>query len=210
MRIPEAIISGEAIPLGLPNIDTDTILPAAYLRSLSREGLGSAAFRGMRFSADGTELADSLFNLPRYRGAPILIAGENFGCGSSREHAVWAISDMGVRALIAPSFGDIFAGNAFRNQIVPIHLPEQIVRQLLALSEAGPMQIDIAAQHIDTADGTRFHFELDPFRKRLFLEGIDEIALTERFEEKIKTHQARTSSTRPWLASISKREGAVR
>jgi 3-isopropylmalate/(R)-2-methylmalate dehydratase small subunit len=198
---PLSCLSGAAIPLCLDNIDTDMILPAIYLKGLTRSGLGQSAFAALRFSADGSALPGSLFHLPRFRGAPILIAGENFGCGSSREHAVWALSDLGIRAVVAPSFADIFSGNAFKNGIVLIALPREAIDRLLAVAYDVDLEIDVEAQEVRIASGERFGFELDPFRKRCLLEGSDEIALTEQLEAQISLFQKQAAAARPWLAN---------
>lgn len=199
---PLCCFSGAAIPLGLDNVDTDMILPADFLKGLTRRGLGQRAFTSLRFSSDGSKLPESIFHLPQYLGAPILIAGENFGCGSSREHAVWALADMGIRAVIASSFADIFSVNAFKNGIVLITLSREAVDHLLAVARDTNLAIDLEGQEVCTEkSGESFKFELDPFHRRCLLEGLDEIALTEQLGTQISIFQKRVAAARPWLAN---------
>lgn len=167
-----SIITGRAIPLGLANIDTDVIIPAHWLKTVSREGLGRGAFETLR-AEPGNILAD-----PDFAGAPILIAGDNFGCGSSREHAAWALADMGIRAVIAPSFSDIFAGNAFKNGILTVPLPQADVDRLIEVARDHPITVDLDSQTVTTPFQDRFCFAVDPFRKHCLAHGIDEIGLT--------------------------------
>jgi len=185
-------IEGRAYPLGLANVDTDMIIAAEWLKTISRQGLGQYAFGGMRAKPG------NLFDDPHYAGSPILIAGENFGCGSSREHAAWALKDLGVRAVVAPSFSDIFASNAFKNGIATIVLPQAEVDRLLAAAADGEIRIDLVGQQVTTGSGDRFTFEMDPFRKMCLVEGIDEIALTLARDEAISGFEAQTASGRPW------------
>ena len=186
-------ISGPAVPLGRANIDTDLIIPARYMKRVSREGLGEGAFDALRGDPGNP------FDDPRYRGAPILIAGANFGCGSSREHAVWALRQIGIEAVIAPSFGEIFEGNALRNGLLPVRLPEGAVRGLLALEPDEALTIDVEAQLVITPAGDRLAFSLDPFRKRCLIEGLDDIDLTAQLEPEIRAYEARARQERPWL-----------
>ena len=165
-------IEGRAIPLGLKNIDTDVIIPAHWLKTVSREGLGKGAFETIRAAPDNP------FDVEDFAHAPILIAGDNFGCGSSREHAAWAMLDMGLTAVIAPSFSDIFAGNAFKNGILAVELPQEQVDRLLEVAKDQPIAIDLENQVVTTPFQDRFTFQIDPFRKRCLLEGLDEIGLT--------------------------------
>jgi 3-isopropylmalate/(R)-2-methylmalate dehydratase small subunit len=169
---PVSTITGRAIPLGLRNIDTDVIIPAHWLKTISREGLGQGAFETLR-AEPGNVFAD-----PQFASAPILIAGDNFGCGSSREHAAWALADLGIRAIIAPSFSDIFAGNAFKNGLLAIVLPETAVDRLLEVARTDPISVDLDSQTVTTPFQDRFAFTMDTFRRACLLEGLDEIGLT--------------------------------
>ena len=178
-------IEGRAIPLGRANVDTDTIIPARYLKTLTRSGLGEHAFEPLR--ADPRNLFDD----PIHRGAPILIAGENFGCGSSREHAVWALLDRGIRAVIAPSFSDIFASNAFKNGLVTVALEQAAVDRLLALAAEGPILVDLNGMLVTGETGS-FAFALDPFRRHCLINGLDEIALTLASEPAIAAYEAKS------------------
>ena len=177
-------ITGAACPLGRANIDTDAIIAAEHLKTTAREGLGVHALAALRAEA-GSPLAD-----PRYAGAPILIAGENFGCGSSREHAAWALADAGFRAVIAPSFADIFASNAFKNGIVTVALSPAAVARLMAIAAEGPLTIDLDTMTVTTPFQDRFAFALDPFRRESLITGLDEIALTLREEAAIAAFEA--------------------
>ena len=169
---PVSTIAGRAIPLGLKNVDTDVIIPAHWLKTITREGLGRGAFETLRAEPG------NVFNDPEFAGAPILIAGDNFGCGSSREHAAWALADLGLAAVIAPSFSDIFAGNAFKNGILAVELPQEAVDRLLEIARTDPVTIDLDTQTVTTPFQDRFRFEIDPFRKHCLTEGLDEIGLT--------------------------------
>ncbi|MCA0904033.1 3-isopropylmalate dehydratase small subunit [Qipengyuania aquimaris] len=187
------VINGRAIPLGLKNVDTDVIIPAHWLKTVSREGLGKGAFETIR-QAPGNP-----FDVEDFAGAPILIAGDNFGCGSSREHAAWAMLDMGLRAVIAPSFSDIFAGNAFKNGILAVELPQEQVDRLLEVAKTDPITLDLENQVVTTPYQDRFSFEIDPFRKHCMLEGLDEIGLTLKRDEAIETHEQSRAGSLPWL-----------
>ena len=187
------VINGRAIPLGLKNVDTDVIIPAHWLKTVSREGLGKGAFETIR-QAPGNP-----FDVEDFAGAPILIAGDNFGCGSSREHAAWAMLDMGLRAVIAPSFSDIFAGNAFKNGILAVELPQDQVDRLLEVAKTDPITLDLENQVVTTPYQDRFAFEIDPFRKHCMLEGLDEIGLTLKRDEAIETHEQSRAGSLPWL-----------
>ncbi len=169
---PVSVISGRAIPLGLANIDTDAIIPAHWLKTVTREGLGRGAFETMRAEPG------NVFDEPAFAGAPILIAGANFGCGSSREHAAWALADLGIAAVIAPSFSDIFAGNAYKNGILAVELPQAAVDRLLEVARTDPITVDLDSQTVTTPFQDRFAFEIDPFRKHCLAHGLDEIGLT--------------------------------
>jgi len=186
-------IHGRAIPLGLKNVDTDVIIPAHWLKTVSREGLGKGAFETIR-QAPGNP-----FDVEDFAGAPILIAGDNFGCGSSREHAAWAMLDMGLTAVIAPSFSDIFSGNAFKNGILAVELPQDQVDRLLEVARTDPITIDLDNQVVTTPFQDRFAFDVDPFRKRCLLEGLDEIGLTLASGDAITHHEAGRAQDLPWL-----------
>jgi 3-isopropylmalate/(R)-2-methylmalate dehydratase small subunit len=179
-------VEGRAIPLGLANVDTDIIIPAAHLKTVTRDGLGAHAFEALRAEPG------NLFDDPLYRGAPILIAGANFGCGSSREHAPWALLDMGLRAVIAPSFSDIFAGNAFKNGIVTVALEPAAVERLLEIAPEQPICIDVETMEVSAPTGESFTFTLDPFRRECLLKGLDEIGLTLSREAAIGDYEARS------------------
>src|SRR5687768_17686961 len=187
-------VEGRAIPFGRKNVDTDLIIPARWLKTVTRLGLGRGAFEALR------EDPDNVFDKPEYKGAPIIIAGDNFGCGSSREHAAWALLDMGVKAVIAPSFSDIFAGNAFKNGILTVVLPQDQVDRLLEVAETDPIMIDLEHQTVTTPFQDRFTFEIDPFRKHCLLHGLDEVALTMESGGAIGDYEARQARDMPWLA----------
>ncbi len=195
-------IEGRAIPLGLKNIDTDVIIPAHWLKTVSREGLGKGAFETIRAAPCNP------FDVEDFAHAPILIAGDNFGCGSSREHAAWAMLDMGLTAVIAPSFSDIFAGNAFKNGILAVELPQEQVDRLLEVAKDQPIAIDLENQVVTTPFQDRFTFAIDPFRKRCLLEGLDEIGLTLGSESAITKHEQMRQGAMPWLDKPSRRDAA--
>ncbi len=167
-----ATIEGRAIPFGVKNVDTDVIIPAHWLKTISREGLGRGAFETIRAEPG------NIFDDPEFAGAPILIAGDNFGCGSSREHAAWALADLGIAAVIAPSFSDIFAGNAFKNGILTVVLAQDVIDRLLQVAITDPITVDLDSQTVTTPFQDRLAFEIDPFRKHCLANGLDEIALT--------------------------------
>jgi 3-isopropylmalate/(R)-2-methylmalate dehydratase small subunit len=179
-------IHGRAIPFGRRNVDTDLIIAAVHLKTISRAGLGRHAFETVR-AEPGNVFAD-----PAFAGAPILIAGENFGCGSSREHAAWALADMGIAAVIAPSFSDIFGGNAYRNGIATIVLAQHAIDRLLDAAWRCPLTVDLEALTVSSPLGHRFLFEMDPFRRACLMEGRDEIALTLSHEDAIRAYEERT------------------
>jgi 3-isopropylmalate/(R)-2-methylmalate dehydratase small subunit len=185
-------IHGKAYPFGLKNIDTDVIIPAAWLKTISRTGLGKGAFETIR--AD----PDNLFDSPDYAGSPILIAGDNFGCGSSREHAAWALDDLGIKAVIAPSFSDIFSGNAFKNGILTVVLPQEAVDRLMEVAKTDPIDIDLEHQTVTTPFQDRFVFEIDAFRKDCLLRGLDEVGLTLAMDAEIGTYETRAGAAWPW------------
>lgn len=187
-------IDGRAYPWGAKNIDTDVIIPAHWLKTISREGLGRGAFETVR-AQDG-----NIFDDARYAGSPILIAGDNFGCGSSREHAAWALLDMGISAVIAPSFSDIFSGNAFKNGILTVVLPQEQVDHLLEVAQTDEIAIDLENQTVTTPFQDRFTFEIDPFRKHCLLNGLDEIGLTLERDGAIADYESKRAGQMPWLA----------
>jgi len=187
-------VEGRAIPFGLKNADTDIIIPARWLKTVTREGLGRGAFEALR------AVPGNVFDQPQFKGAPILIAGDNFGCGSSREHAAWALLDMGVKAVIAPSFSDIFSGNAFKNGILTVVLPQEQVDRLLEVAETDPIMIDLEHQTVTTPFQDRFSFEIDPFRKHCLQGGLDEVALTLKRGDAITAYETRLAAEQPWVA----------
>ncbi len=195
-------LTGVAAPLPMINVDTDMIIPKQFLKTIKRTGLGKHLFEEMRYTPDGAERPEFVLNQPAYREARILIAGENFGCGSSREHAPWALLDFGIRCVIAPSFADIFYNNCFKNGILPLVLSESEVETLMEDARAGAnavFTVDLEAQEITRPDGGVVRFEIDPFRKRCLLEGLDDIALTLRKAGKIDAFEERQKRERPWL-----------
>ena len=182
-----------AAPLPLANVDTDMIIPAEYMKALTRSGLGRHLFRELRFDGDGRERADFILNRPACREARILVADRNFGCGSSREHAVWALADFGIRCVIAPSFGDIFAGNARKNGLLLIRLPDETcsrLRDKIALAQYAPIEVDLEVQRIRLASGEAIDFEIDPDDRRILMEGLDDIARTLRHADAIARFEA--------------------
>lgn len=194
-------LSGIAAPLPMVNVDTDMIIPKQFLKTIKRSGLGVNLFDEMRYDRDGNEVADFVLNRPAYRNAEILVAGENFGCGSSREHAPWAIKDFGIRCVIAPSFADIFFNNCFKNGILPIPLPQEQVDVLMEDAEKGAnarVLVDLEAQTITTSDGEVISFDVDPFRKRCLIEGLDDIGLTLEHAARIDNFEAEAGMRRPW------------
>jgi 3-isopropylmalate/(R)-2-methylmalate dehydratase small subunit len=195
-------LTGIAAPLPLINVDTDMIIPKQFLKTIKRSGLGANLFDEMRFDTDGNEIPDFVLNRPAYRNAQILVAGENFGCGSSREHAPWALLDFGIRAVIAPSFADIFFNNCFKNGILPIVLPQEQVDLLMKDAERGSnarMTVDLETQTVTASDGTTFAFEVDPFRRHCLLNGLDDIGLTLEKSEAIGSFETRAEQARPWV-----------
>lgn len=190
---PISEVEGRAYPLGLKNIDTDIIIPAKWLKTISREGLGRGAFETLR-AEEG-----NIFDDPEYAGAPILIAGDNYGCGSSREHAAWAMADLGISAVIAPSFSDIFSGNAFKNGLLAIELPQSAVDRLMEVAKTDPIHIDLETQTVTTPFQDRFEFSIDPFRKHCLMNGVDEIGLTLASGEAISEHEKKIAADQPWL-----------
>lgn len=189
-------LTAVAAPLHEPNIDTDQIIPARFLGKPRRAGFADVLLRDRRFAEDGSEIAEFVLNKAAYRQARILLAGGNFGCGSSRESAVYALSDYGFRAVIAPGFGDIFAGNCIRNGFLPVVLPEAQVAGLCRQVEANPgamVTVDLETLSVGAPDGSVFGFTMDPFKRQCLLEGLDEIGLTLRFADRIAAHEARNA-----------------
>jgi 3-isopropylmalate/(R)-2-methylmalate dehydratase small subunit len=187
-------VVGRAIPFGRKNVDTDVIIPAHWLKTVTREGLGRGAFEAVR-KEPGNVFAD-----PEFAGAPILIAGANFGCGSSREHAVWALGDLGIKAVIAPSFSDIFAGNAFKNGILAVALPQENIDRLMEVAKTDPIHIDLEHQTVTTPFQDRFTFEIDEFRKHCLLNGLDEVGLTMARGEAISGYESRAKAELSFLS----------
>ncbi len=195
-------LTGVAAPLPMVNVDTDMIIPKQFLKTIKRTGLGKSLFYEMRFNEDGSENPDFVLNQPAYRNARILIGGDNFGCGSSREHAPWALQDFGIRCVIAPSFADIFFGNAAKNGILLITLPQHEIDRLLEDASRGAnatMTVDLENQTIQRPDGESISFEIDPFRKHCLLNGLDDIGLTLEKADAIKSFESKVAEDRPWL-----------
>jgi 3-isopropylmalate/(R)-2-methylmalate dehydratase small subunit len=195
-------LSGIAAPMPLINIDTDMIIPKQFLKTIKRSGLGVNLFDEMRYDDDRNEIADFVLNKTQYRDAQILVAGDNFGCGSSREHAPWAIADFGITCVIAPSFADIFYNNCFKNGILPIVLPQEQVDVLMKDAEKGAnarIEIDLENQSITSSDGDVFTFEVDAFKKHCLMNGLDDIGLTMEKAASIDTFEASASQSRPWV-----------
>ena len=199
-------LTGIAAPMPAINIDTDKIFPAVYLKTIKRTGLAQWLFQEVRFRADGTENPDFVLNQEPYRHAKIIVAGDNFGCGSSREHAPWALYDFGIRCVIAPSFADIFYNNCFKNGLLPIALPQAVVDQLMDDAKKGAnavLTIDLDKQTISRPDGEVVHFEIDPFRKHCLLNGLDDIGLTEQKDADIAAYEQKTRQSRPWVFGLA-------
>ncbi len=195
-------ITGVAAPMPLVNIDTDMIIPKQFLKTIKRSGLGKNLFDEMRFNPDGSEIAGFVLNQPAYRKAQILVAGDNFGCGSSREHAPWALLDFGIRCVISTSFADIFFNNCFKNGILPIVLPKEQVDVLMDDARKGEnarITVDLASQTVTAADGQEFHFEVDAFKKHCLLNGLDDIGLTLEKAPAIDRFEASAGQARPWV-----------
>ncbi len=195
-------LTGIAAPMPLVNIDTDMIIPKQFLKTIKRTGLGVNLFDEMRYDREGNEIADFVLNQPQYRKAQILVAGDNFGCGSSREHAPWALLDFGIRCVISTSFADIFYNNCFKNGILPIVLPQEEVDKLMDDAERGAnavITVDLENQTISGPDGGTIGFEVDPFRKHCLLNGLDDIGLTLEKAASIDAFEAGAAAARPWL-----------
>ena len=197
-------LTGVAAPLPQINVDTDMIIPKQFLKTIQRSGLGKNLFDEMRYDQEGNEIEDFVLNQPAYREAQILVTGENFGCGSSREHAPWALLDFGIRCVIAPSFADIFFNNCFKNGILPIALPQEDVDKLMDDAERGAnavVTVDLVNQVITGPDGGSISFDVDAFRKHCLLNGLDDIGLTMEKARHIDAFEARQADGAPWLAA---------
>ena len=195
-------LTGIAAPMPLVNIDTDMIIPKQFLKTIHRSGLGKNLFDEMRYFPDGTENPAFVLNKPAYRDAQIIVAGDNFGCGSSREHAPWALLDYGIRCVISTSFADIFYNNCFKNGILPIILPPDAVEALMKDAENGAnarLTVDLESQTVTGADGTAYPFEMDPHRKHCLLNGLDDIGLTMEKAPAIEAYEARIAQSQPWV-----------
>ena len=199
---PFTSLTGVAAPLDIMNVDTDMIIPKQYLKTIKRTGLGAGLFAEMRFNEDGSENPDFVLNQPAYRKAQVLVAGDNFGCGSSREHAPWALLDFGIRCVISTSFADIFYNNCFKNGILPIVVSQADLDKLMEDARRGAnatLSVDLEAQEIRGPDGGVVSFEIDSFRKHLLLNGLDDIGLTMEKAPSIDTYEAKAAASRPWL-----------
>ena len=195
-------LEGVAAPLKIINVDTDMIIPKQYLKTIKRTGLGKGLFSEQRYKDDGSENPDFVLNKPSYRKAKILVAGDNFGCGSSREHAPWALGDFGIRCIISTSFGDIFYNNCFKNGILPIRVSHEELDKLFDEADRGSnatLTIDLENQEIRGPDGGAIKFEIDPFRKHCMLNGLDDIGLTMEKGKSIDVFEAKEKAERPWL-----------
>jgi len=194
-------LDGRAAPLSLANIDTDQIIPAQFLKRIDREGLGEGLFFGFRFNPDGTEKSDFVLNRPEYRGASVLIAGDNFGCGSSREHAPWALQDYGIQCVISSSFADIFFNNCFNNGLLPVVLKPEEVQALMDEAKGGNhvFTVDLESQTVTAPSGATFRFEIDPSRKEKMLKGLDAIGETLQHARDIDVYEMKRAIAQPWL-----------
>jgi 3-isopropylmalate/(R)-2-methylmalate dehydratase small subunit len=195
-------LTGVAAPLPIRNVDTDMIIPKQYLKTIKRTGLGTGLFSEMRYKDDGSENSDFVLNKPAYRKAQILVAEDNFGCGSSREHAPWALLDFGIRCVISTSFADIFYNNCFKNGILPIVVSPEDLAKLMDDAERGAnatLSVDLESQEIRGPDGGTIHFDVEPFRKHCLLNGLDDIGLSLQKADKIAAFEKREHATHPWL-----------
>jgi 3-isopropylmalate/(R)-2-methylmalate dehydratase small subunit len=200
-------LTGIAAPLPMINVDTDKILPAVYLKTIKRTGLGKVLFDEIRYRPDGSDNPDFVLSQQPYRNARILVAGDNFGCGSSREHAPWALLDFGIRCVIAPSFADIFYNNCFKNGLLPIELPQQTVDLLMEDAKKGAnavLTIDLESQTISRPDGETVHFEIDQFRKHCLINGLDDIALTQAKAAAIRGYEEKARLAQPWQWNLTR------
>jgi len=196
------VLEGVAAPLRIINVDTDMIIPKQYLKTIKRTGLGKGLFSEQRYNDDGSENPDFVLNQPSYRNAKVLVAGDNFGCGSSREHAPWALADFGIRCIISTSFGDIFYNNCFKNGLLPIRVSQEDLEKLFDDAERGAnatLTIDLANQEIRGPDGGTVKFEIDAFRKHCLLNGLDDIGLTKQKSAAIASFESKAQAARPWL-----------
>ncbi len=194
-------LTGIAAPMPLVNIDTDMIIPKQFLKTIQRSGLGKNLFDEMRYTQDGQEIPDFVLNQPAYRKAQIIVAGDNFGCGSSREHAPWALLDFGIRCVISTSFADIFFNNCFKNGILPVVLPQEAVDHLMEDARKGEnarLTVDLENQTVTASDGTSFAFEVDAFKKHCMLNGLDDIGLTLEKAASIDAYESKNATLRPW------------
>jgi 3-isopropylmalate/(R)-2-methylmalate dehydratase small subunit len=195
------VLEGVAAPLKMINIDTDKIIPKQYLKTIKRTGLGKGLFSEMRYKDDGSENPDFVLNKPAYRNAKIIVADDNFGCGSSREHAPWALMDFGIRCVISTSFGDIFYNNCFKNGILPIRVSPEDLEKLFDDADRGAnstLTVDLEEQVIRGPDGGTVKFEIDPFRKHCLLKGLDDIGLTKQKQDQIVSYEKKVAEARPW------------
>jgi len=195
-------LTGVAAPLEMINVDTDMIIPKNYLKTIKRTGLGKGLFAELRYNADGGENPDFVLNKPAYRNAKILVTGDNFGCGSSREHAPWALLDFGIRCVISTSFADIFYNNCFKNGILPVKVSAEDLAKIMDDAKRGAnatLSVDLEAQKIRGPDGGAISFEIDPFRKHCLLHGLDDIGLTLQKAASIEAFEAKAARERPWL-----------
>jgi 3-isopropylmalate/(R)-2-methylmalate dehydratase small subunit len=195
-------IDGIAAPMPMINIDTDRIIPARFLKTIKKSGLGKNLFNDIRYTPDGKEVPDFVLNKAPYRKAQVIVAGKNFGCGSSREHAPWALKDFGIRAVISEDFADIFYNNSFKNGMLLIKLPAKEVAKLMEDAEKGAnarLTIDLEAQEITRPDGEKIKFDIDPFKKYCLLNGLDDIGLTLKKDDKIKSYESKATTQTPWL-----------
>jgi 3-isopropylmalate/(R)-2-methylmalate dehydratase small subunit len=195
-------LTGVAAPMPMQNVDTDKVIPARFLKTIKRSGLGVHLFDPLRFDSEGKERSDFILNRDGYRNTQIIIAHENFGCGSSREHAPWALLDFGIRCVIAPSFGDIFYNNSFKNGLLPIRLPRAICDALIEDAKLGGnarITIDLERQVVVRPNGEEVHFDIDPFRKHLLLNGLDDVGQTLQHAAKIESYEGMRRSAQPWL-----------
>ena len=200
-------LTGVAAPMNMINIDTDMIIPKNFLKTIKRSGLGQNLFDEMRYDRDGNENPNFILNKPAYRQATIIIAGDNFGCGSSREHAPWALFDFGIRCVISTSFADIFYNNCFKNGILPIKVTKEQLYNLMDDAERGSnatLSINLESQTIQRPDGDKVKFEIDEFKKYLLLNGLDEVGLTLQKSDKVDRFEASQNASQPWLAGVAK------
>jgi 3-isopropylmalate/(R)-2-methylmalate dehydratase small subunit len=205
---PFTTLTAIATPFGAHNIDTDVIIPSRFLKAVTKTGMGKGAFYTLRFNDDGAPKPDSLFDSPRNKTAQVLIAGENFGCGSSREHAAWALDDLGYKVVIAPSYSDIFSGNAFKNGLLTVVLPQAQIDRLMEIAGEVEITVDLENQVVTTPFQDRFTFEIDPFRKHCLINGLDEIGLALEAKDKIHAYETALKISRPWIDGAAGRKVA--